>query len=139
MNTILLPVDFSDKTSQLLAHARTQAKAFGSTLYIVHAVLPNEDSSYKDKKEMGQEFAEESANLNQLAQQAREVGIETHALLLEGIAPAVIVEESKRLKADLIVMGSHGRGTLASVLMGDVSQEVIRYSPCPVFLVPTRP
>ncbi len=138
MNTILLPVDFSDKTPQLFAQAQAQAQAFNSTLYIIHAVLPNEDSSYKDKKEMGQEFGEESSNLNQLAQQARQLGIDTHALLLEGIAAAVILEESRRLKADLIVMGSHGRGTLSSVLLGDVSQEVIRNSPCPVFLVPTR-
>lgn len=138
MNTILLPVDLSSSTGLLYEKAISMAKAFASTVYLIHVVLPNEDTSSKDKKEMGREFADESQALNRLATGLRDEGIETHALLMEGVAAKVILEEAKRLDADLIILGSHGHGPLVGTLMGDVSQAVTRDTSCPVLIVPTR-
>jgi nucleotide-binding universal stress UspA family protein len=48
-----------------------------------------------------------------------------------------ILAEARRTNADLIVMGSHGRGTLASAVLGSVSAEVVDHAPCPVLIART--
>ncbi|MEH6577644.1 MAG: universal stress protein [Amphritea sp.] len=137
MKTIIVPVSFSQNTEQLLESAVPLAKAFTSTVYLLHVVLPNEDSSYKDKKAMGQEFAEESQALNRLAQQMRDASIDTHALLVEGIAATVILEEAEKLNADLIILGSHGQRPLTQALVTDVTQDIIKQLHCPALLIPS--
>ncbi len=63
--------------------------------------------------------------------------IET-TLLLGGRPASVIVDEAQRTKADLVIVGSHGRGPFASALIGSVAAEVVDHAPCPV-LVARRP
>ncbi|HEY6905013.1 MAG TPA: universal stress protein [Candidatus Acidoferrales bacterium] len=46
-----------------------------------------------------------------------------------------IIEVANTWHADLIVMGSHGRGKMGGLLMGSVSQEVLHHAPCPVLVV----
>lgn len=48
-----------------------------------------------------------------------------------------ILAEARRTNAELIVMGSHGRGTLASAVLGSVSAEVVDHAPCPVLIART--
>jgi universal stress protein A len=55
---------------------------------------------------------------------------------LESGVPAVkIVDTAKKWPADMIVMGSHGRGKIGGLLLGSVSQGVLRHAPCPVLVV----
>ena len=56
--------------------------------------------------------------------------------LESGSAAATIVEVAKKWGADLIVMGSHGRGKVTGILMGSVSQDVLRQAPCPILVAP---
>ena len=53
MNTILLPVDFSSSTGLLYEKAVGLAKAFASNVYLIHVVIPNEDSSSKGQERDG--------------------------------------------------------------------------------------
>ncbi|WP_290704970.1 universal stress protein [Amphritea sp.] len=131
MNTIMVATNFSPLNEKLI----DLAQVFTSTVYLLHVVLPNEDISYRDKKEMGQEFAEESSALNKQAQQLRHQGIETHALLLEGIAPVAILEEADRLSADLIVLGGVGKRS-STVLGDDLVHKVVKQSQRPVLVLP---
>ena len=48
-------------------------------------------------------------------------------------ADLTIVEYAKETKIDLILLGTHGRGTLAHLLVGSVAERVVRMAPCPVF------
>lgn len=66
-------------------------------------------------------------------------GVAKDCALLEGPAAREIVEAAAEWDADLIVMGTHGRGRVASFLMGSTAQEVIRDARCPVLAVPDRP
>jgi nucleotide-binding universal stress UspA family protein len=59
-----------------------------------------------------------------------------HDFLESGSAAATIVEVAKKWGADLIVMGSHGRGKVTGILMGSVSQDVLRQAPCPILVAP---
>jgi nucleotide-binding universal stress UspA family protein len=58
---------------------------------------------------------------------------------LESGSPAhSIVAVAKKWRADLIVMGSHGRGKVKGILMGSVSQDVLRDAPCPIVVAPPK-
>ncbi len=52
-----------------------------------------------------------------------------------GAAADMIVAAAKSLPADLIVMGTHGRGALTTLFMGSVAQGVLRHAPCPVMVI----
>lgn len=55
--------------------------------------------------------------------------------LESGHPAAKIVDVAKNWPADLIVMGSHGRGKIGGLVLGSVSQEVLSHAPCPVLVV----
>ena len=53
----------------------------------------------------------------------------------EGQAAAAIVHQAKHVKADMIVMGTHGRSALRHMLLGSVAEKVVRTAPCPVLTI----
>jgi nucleotide-binding universal stress UspA family protein len=55
-----------------------------------------------------------------------------------GSAASTIIAVAKKWRADLIVMGSHGRGKVKGILMGSVSQDVLRNAPCPILIAPPK-
>jgi nucleotide-binding universal stress UspA family protein len=65
----------------------------------------------------------------------RETGVVARGTIVDGVAHEAIVTEAGRMGADLIVMGTHGRGGLARFLLGSVADRVIRLAPCPVLSV----
>ncbi|MFK8030954.1 MAG: universal stress protein [Gammaproteobacteria bacterium] len=65
-------------------------------------------------------------------------GIDCETLLIRGHPGATVNRESKRWGADLIVMGSHGRGMLYRKFVGSVSEEVLTERLCPVLIVPGK-
>jgi nucleotide-binding universal stress UspA family protein len=60
---------------------------------------------------------------------------EVFEFLESGKPASKILELAKKWPADLIVMGSHGRGRMQGLLLGSVSQEVLHHAPCPVLVV----
>lgn len=56
--------------------------------------------------------------------------------LESGTPASSIVAVAKKWRADLIVIGSHGRGKVKGILMGSVSQDVLRNAPCPILVAP---
>jgi nucleotide-binding universal stress UspA family protein len=139
MKTIVVPIDFSEGTSNIIEQAVLLAKAFSSVIYLVHVVLPSEDSSGKVKKGMEREFTMEFQDLNRLAKLISGQDIETHALLIEGVSAVAILKEAETVSADLIVMGVMEGGIVSRALSGDVSYGVLSKSLCPVLMVPINP
>ena len=64
-----------------------------------------------------------------------EPGIHVEYLIAEGDPGAVILRTAEKAKCDLIVMGTHGRTGFNRVLMGSVTETVVRKAPCPVLTV----
>jgi nucleotide-binding universal stress UspA family protein len=60
------------------------------------------------------------------------------ALLVQGVTADTILEEAAKLAADIIVVGSRGKGALQQLVVGSVSEGVLRKSQCPVLVVPTH-
>jgi nucleotide-binding universal stress UspA family protein len=73
-----------------------------------------------------------------LAAGVRESALECQTGTVEGIPGDEIVDYATKIGADLIVMGTHGRGGLRRVLLGSVAEKVLRAACCPVLVVPIR-
>src|SRR5437773_8844714 len=74
--------------------------------------------------------------LDELLIDSDKTGPPTKPVLLTASAPAfAIVDYAREHGIDLIVMGTHGRGALAHLVMGSVAERVVRMAPCPVLTV----
>jgi len=69
------------------------------------------------------------------SKQARAEGLEARACLRRGLADQEIVALARDERADLIVIGTHGRAGMSRMLLGSVTDRVVRLAPCPVLTV----
>jgi nucleotide-binding universal stress UspA family protein len=81
--------------------------------------------------------ATESAKntMDRLLKQARAAGVKAKSIVLVGAPADVIVRTARTGRADLVVMGTHGRSGLSRFLLGSVASRVIATAPCPVLTV----
>ena len=142
---ILVPTDFSETSAAAIKYAVALANAFGAQLHLLHVVEP------LAQWQLGAEIAMTSSPVDDAAVRER-AKAELSALLTreererfraviatESGAPfATIVDYARRNEVDLIVMGTHGRGAIAHLLIGSVAENVVRKAPCPVLTIPTR-
>lgn len=140
---ILIAVDGSDLSNHALREAIALAQSLHSALRIVHVVdevTLNWDGEYVDLPEILESFRKSGQRILEKAQNiAREAGMEHEAKLLEiqtfgQRISDVILEEAKDWSADLIVVGTHGRRGLHAVLLGSVSDGIVRRATMPVLL-----
>jgi len=137
---ILVPIDFSDNSSTALTYARDFAKTCGAELVILHVIEPIYYATPADMYATSANLAaliDEQQRLSsaQLARLSRELKKkhEPHRTILKTGSPAqVIVDTAKSTRADLVIMSTHGRTGFAHMLMGSVSEKVVRSAACPV-------
>jgi nucleotide-binding universal stress UspA family protein len=143
---ILVPVDFSDPSLRALDYAIEFSRRLKSRLIVLHVVEPVYYPMAADMYGVGidlgnvYEQIERAARtqLSRLAAKLRTRRVEVRTLLSVGTAPQMIAQSAKKLKADLIIMSTHGRTGLSHVLMGSVAERVVRTAACPVLTVPGR-
>lgn len=139
---LLVAVDFSDPTDRILRVARRLAASLEASVWIVHAAEPEPDFVGYDagpevvRGQVAKELREEHRNLQEYAEQLREAGVDTTAILVRGPTVEALLSMAEKQGADLIIVGSHGRGMMAEMLLGSVSQGLIRARRCPVTVVP---
>ncbi|MEY8200294.1 MAG: universal stress protein [Colwellia sp.] len=140
MQKILVAIDFSNGIEQIIQKSMQMAKAFSGSIYLVHVEQPIKDSSGRNNGDpvdkMTSDYPDETAKLNTLAHRIRDDAIETHAIFIEGVPSLEILDVAQKISAELIVIGTHGHGVVTSLLLGGVSQAIIKKSKCPVLLVP---
>lgn len=138
---IVVPTDFSRCAEEAWALAQRLADAFGSELVLLHvlveAPLFQEGPFTMDKArrvyEAARKWAEES--LEQWAGTARGKGLNVRWVLRTGVPYREIVALATDERADLVLMGTHGRGGIDRALLGSVADRVVRLAPCPVLTV----
>jgi len=144
MKTILVPIDFSDVTSRVTEAAERMAKAFSAHLVLLHVASPEPEFIGYDpgpqsvRNSVARELAEEHKHLHAIDHAMEMQGLKVTSLVIQGYAVEKIVDEAKKHHADLIVMGSHGHGLLHTLLVGSVTEGVLRNATCPVLVVPSR-
>lgn len=144
MKSILAAVDFSEATPRLLNLARDLARWSGAKLWVVHVAAPDPDfvgfetGPQYIRDHRAHQLREEHAQLQAMAAEARSGGIDAEALLIQGPTAETILSEAARLNAQLVVLGSHGRGALYRTFVGSVSEQVLGESRVPVLVVPSK-
>ena len=142
MKTILVPVDFSDVTTQVVETARQFAAAFQSRLVVLHVAEPEPDFVGFEagpptvRVATARDFKVERQRLDIIKTRLVTGGCDVTALHIQGPIVEKILHEAGEQQADLIVMGSHGHGALYDLLVGSVTHGVIKDAHCPVVVVP---
>jgi len=141
LRRILCPVDFSEFSMRAYQHALSVASHYDAKLFVQHVVelwrYPYADFASaelydqffrtlcKKGEEEVQRFVKTCAH--------NEVRIES--VVQEGMAPDNILTFAKAQSVDLIVMGMHGRRGFDRLMLGSVTERVMRNAPCPVLTV----
>ncbi|VTU30855.1 Putative universal stress protein [Variovorax sp. PBL-H6] len=145
---ILVPIDGSTTSLRGLDEALHLAKLTRATLRLVHVV---DELKYVTGFETFATYSGDVVPLMAIAgrqvleqgrERARLAGIEAESALftsLAGRVSEVVVEQAKAWKAELIVIGTHGRHGVARALLGSDAEQVLRMSPVPVLLVRGQP
>jgi nucleotide-binding universal stress UspA family protein len=144
---ILHATDFSGASRPALAKAIALAAQNGAPLSIVHVLAPlvlpaggdfafMPAATYEAIDRGAREHA--TKQLDAMVGRARKVGVRATAMLLDGTPHEQVPRAARRVRADLIVIGTHGRTGMSKLLLGSVAERVLRMSPCPVLTVRGR-
>lgn len=119
MKNLLVPTDFSEYSNAALEYAIYIAKIRKSTIHVVSVVLSNNN----------EEFEKIEAKMRELKKDPKLIGvaIETY-VKLDGAICDKVLECAEEIKADLILMGSHGSSTITEILLGSNTEKVVRKS-----------
>ena len=143
LEKILYPTDFSEHSLCALPYARDLAGQFEAQLHCLHVVdesyqywmgpgetavpvvMPTEDIMKSAQKQMD-DLIEKSFS---------EMSVSVIKKVVSGRPFVEIVRYARENEIDLTVIATHGHGALASMLLGSVTEKVVRKSPCPVLTV----
>ena len=143
IETILVPTDFSPCSEVALVQAAALARLHGAELHLLHVMMSSHEDPYSlvypvsNQLELFQRQDDlcrgEVENLvGRLC--GADVAVHQHRERSFAVAPSIL-EEARRIDADMIVMGGHGRRGWRRFLLGSVAEEVVREAPCPVWTV----
>ena len=142
---ILHPSDFSRASRAAFDHAVEMARANRAELILAHVftpVIPYAGEGYAAPQVYERMYAAVRADaqkhLDRLVARAKTAGARAKGLLIEGVAHERIVRAARSTRADLIVIGTHGRTGLARLFLGSVAGRVVATAPCPVLTVRGR-
>jgi len=143
LKRLLVATDFGPAAESALQYGRAMARQFGAELHVLHVV----DNVFA-RAITGYGYAAIAPNVQEDLERAgqRQVEAVVHdddgrdlravAATVTSINPAEAIVEYARAQAiDLIVIGTHGRGAVAHLFLGNVAERVVRLAPCPVLTV----
>ncbi len=139
LKKILCPIDHSDCSKEALRYAvsfamKDKAKVillhiidirfFNEELDSISAQVPNEETIEQLKVKL----------LDCIPEEIRD-DMDVEAIVAQGVPFAEIISTAKEKEIDMIVIGSHGRTGISHMMLGSVSEKVVRKAPCPVLTV----
>jgi nucleotide-binding universal stress UspA family protein len=148
MKTIVVAVDFSNATQGVLEMASGLAKAFNAKLRLLHVVEP--EPSYTaygftpDEFPALHAYQEEAkrravGKLEELLATVKLGLADAECQIAEGSPLYSVLDYIKEIGADFVVLGSHGHGAIASLLLGSVAEGMVRKATVPTLIVPAGP
>ena len=133
---ILLATDLSPASEAATTKAIELARDLGAHLLMISVIDPAVRGAAGGRVErMDQRRAAREAAAQAIVVRGRQAGVNVNFLVWEGEPGPAIVEAAAAEDADLVVVGSHGRGRVGRFLIGSVSDHVIRHASAPVLIV----
>jgi len=142
IKNIVVATDFGEPADVALTYGRNFARAFSANLYVVHVV--NDLATAAPVSEIPMDFTKVQAQIDAEARASLDVLITdddlrtlkvTKTLLASSTPARAILDYAAEIRADIIIVGTHGRGGLAEFFLGSVAQKIVRSAPCPVLTV----
>ena len=157
MKNLLAAVDFSQSTDMVLSESAQLATALDAKLWILHVTsdesqalafeatqftgyapeavaMPGDVQLARDIN--AEEIKREHSELQGMSSRLRKDGVNAQALLLKGDPAKLIIDKAGELRAEMIILGSHGHGLLHKALLGSVSESIIRHAGSNILIVP---
>ncbi len=142
LKKILCPIDHSDCSKEALKYAVSLAMKDEAKLYLLHVI---DIRSFNDSLVTMSPQIPDKETLEQLRiklldcipEEIRD-DMDVEAVVLQGVPFAEIISTAREKEADMIVIGSHGRTGISHMMLGSVSEKVVRKAPCPVLTVRKR-
>ena len=142
MKNIIVAIDADERSGILIDHAIKLGKKFESKIWIVHIVTP--ETGYVGlvvapqyvSNVMENEHKAEHELLRKMEYKVKNEGLEAEGIFIEGPTVEMIIEEAKKLSADLIIIGSHEHSFLHNALFGTTHGMTIKRAGIPVLVVP---
>src|SRR5262245_37406251 len=135
---ILVPTDFSPHADEAFRVAYTLARAVGAEIILFHVAHPPAVVS-EGGRFLANPGERDAVNLwdrfQSIVPNDPKVHIEHEVIIADRPGPAHVLEILDRLGCDLIVMGTHGRSWVKHLLLGSVTEQVVRRARCPVMVV----
>jgi nucleotide-binding universal stress UspA family protein len=137
MKRILCPVDFSEESRHAIDHAIAMARWYNASLTGLHVYSPmfTPDPGLSAPED---ELRRLQAETLACFVGAGAIGVGLNVLVDVGRPAHQILARAAALPADLVVMGTHGAGGFEHLILGSVTERVLRKAPCPVLTVPPR-
>lgn len=134
---LLLATDLTDASMAATEEAFDLAGRLGATLLVVSVIDPGSlllpGGRFRVRVDQVREQREQLAQA--LVERGREDGIDVSFLIWTGDPGDMIVSAAEAEQADMVLVGSHGRGAVGRLFIGSVSEHVVRHAPCPVLVV----
>jgi nucleotide-binding universal stress UspA family protein len=141
---LLVCVDLSDSTEIIVKKIEELAKSLSAKVWLLHNALPEPDvvefkvDPLAARESLAKKFHIEHRQIQDFAERLRNAGVKATALLVHGATVETILQEASDVDADMIVVGSHGKGAMYQLLLGSVSEGVLHKSSLPVLVIPTH-
>lgn len=145
---IMIALDGSEEAERALPHVIELAKKFGSEVHLLRATTWSHqlrsETVNPQSPELGMDIArrrgeaereEAEGYLNGVAGRLKSEGVDARTIIAEGPPDAAILAQARGIDASLLVMTTHGRGSVGRVVFGSVADAVVRKSEVPVLLV----
>ena len=136
-DTILLPTDGSEATTDAAAHAFSHAERYDAALHVLSVVELSSGlgTAGRDEAELDSRERERAAAAEQLVEEHASEGAETTVAVEFGNPARVITDYADEVGADLLVMSTRARGGAKRVVFGSVTEQVIQAGGTPVLAV----
>lgn len=144
MRHIIVPVDLGDFSQRIINYAADFVGDQNIKLHLIH-IIPL-DVSYVIG-DMGMQYiqsaedtaiASDKAKLRAMTGKLDEKGIVYSIKVEQGIPADIIIEQAEKHNAEMIIMGSHGRGLLYETFVGSVTKDVLQETDIPVLIIPDK-
>jgi nucleotide-binding universal stress UspA family protein len=139
LRSILAPTDFSEPAERALEYAKSIAENFQAVLHVVHVAadvtLADPMLTASSLAEIDESATSALARIDERLTADERGRLEVRTSVLHGDPHDAILTYAAENAIELIVLGTHGRGTVERLILGSVAERIVRHAKCPVLTV----